>query len=419
MSRRDFPIALLFSLGLLTASWAGAQPVVVRERPPRLVPIEVTSPPDVAAPARARWSMGAAKPQGTTTIVVDCEKGERISKALKREARELIVEIHGMCIENVLVDRDKVTLRGRDPLTDGIQGDPAGAENAVLQIIRANGVRIEGLTIRAGKLDGIQVSYGFPAIANCRIVDNPRIGLLLVTSSISRATDLILSENGQFAAQVQGACALNCNGCEIRDNHGGVVVLGGGTIYCTGCNFSNNLNSPVAVQESSAWLFESSFANPASLRGVINSFLQVSGGSIEVSADAWGRFPPAVIVQDNSEGALSDLPVQGGLQVLWDSHLELFGVRHSYAGADSRGYILADTGSYLIAQDAVRSDGTVVPTSLSRNLWAYGFSDAELRDGTTVQGNVTCVNAGDAFAENPANIFGAVSGCEHLVTPAP
>jgi len=60
------------------------------------------------------------------TVEVDCTKGKTIGKALERdnEDRPLVVVVQGICNENVVIDRDDVTLQG-DSSSDGVTGlDP-------------------------------------------------------------------------------------------------------------------------------------------------------------------------------------------------------------------------------------------------------------------------------------------------------
>ena len=56
------------------------------------------------------------------TIRVDCTKGQSIQAAIDKNAGSIIVEIRGICSENVLIDGREVTLRGSDPTVDGIRG---------------------------------------------------------------------------------------------------------------------------------------------------------------------------------------------------------------------------------------------------------------------------------------------------------
>src|SRR6185503_4060518 len=86
----------------------------------------------------------------TTTVKVDCAKGDTINAALASnpKVQRLTIEISGMCHENVVVTRDRVTLRGSDPAHDGIQA----AENteftdAALWVRAAALFTVENLTL--------------------------------------------------------------------------------------------------------------------------------------------------------------------------------------------------------------------------------------------------------------------------------
>jgi hypothetical protein len=50
----------------------------------------------------------------TATVRVDCVKGDSINAALltNTKAQRLTIDISGMCHENVVVTRDRVTLHG-------------------------------------------------------------------------------------------------------------------------------------------------------------------------------------------------------------------------------------------------------------------------------------------------------------------
>jgi hypothetical protein len=51
----------------------------------------------------------------TLTVAVNCSAAESINEALERKAEELIVEITGSCHEDVVIERNNVTLRGVTP----------------------------------------------------------------------------------------------------------------------------------------------------------------------------------------------------------------------------------------------------------------------------------------------------------------
>ncbi len=54
--------------------------------------------------------------------VVDCAKGQSINAALARSRDAVVVEIRGMCAEDVVIERHRTVLRGRHPNQDGITG---------------------------------------------------------------------------------------------------------------------------------------------------------------------------------------------------------------------------------------------------------------------------------------------------------
>src|SRR5712691_11791438 len=85
----------------------------------------------------------AARP---VRVRVDCDRGERIRAALRRSADELVIEVRGMCDEDVLVERDKVTLHGASPDRDGIRSTLSGA-HAALMLRRSHDVVVENLKL--------------------------------------------------------------------------------------------------------------------------------------------------------------------------------------------------------------------------------------------------------------------------------
>ena len=93
---------------------------------------------------------------GVKTILVDCDKGDSINKALGEKADELIIKIKGMCQEHVVIERDNVTLLGSDPAVDGIKG-PIGDPEAIalVELRQTADVRLENLMITGSEGIGI------------------------------------------------------------------------------------------------------------------------------------------------------------------------------------------------------------------------------------------------------------------------
>ena len=127
----------------------------------------------------------------TRTVKVDCSRGKSINKALKKHknADELIIEIDGICYENVrIADRRRVTLIGDNRVKDGIHGVSTDLEGltrgTTIVISRSAGVRLENLTISGGIRHGISVGYSNATrVEDCIVEGNAVSGLTILASS--------------------------------------------------------------------------------------------------------------------------------------------------------------------------------------------------------------------------------------------
>ncbi len=84
------------------------------------------------------------------TVEVDCSNGQTIGKALERgnEDKPLMVVVQGICSENVVIDRDDVTLRG-EKKGDGVTGLNPTKDTILIDVARR--VVIDNLTVIGGK----------------------------------------------------------------------------------------------------------------------------------------------------------------------------------------------------------------------------------------------------------------------------
>ncbi|MCI0556475.1 MAG: right-handed parallel beta-helix repeat-containing protein, partial [Anaerolineae bacterium] len=160
------------------------------------------------------------------TIDVDCAKGQSINSALKDKALDLVVQIHGICNEDVVIARDQVTLLGTDPTVDGIDGNAPDnpAPNAVLRITNARNIRIENLMITGGASSGIGVKNTDRAdIVNCRVLDNVKDGLQVSSDSSARVSNTVFSGNGRIGAGAFGGF-LSCTNCTVTGGDFGITA---------------------------------------------------------------------------------------------------------------------------------------------------------------------------------------------------
>jgi len=165
-------------------------------------------------------SAAAINPPETVTVAVDCTTGGSISEALETPARELTIQISGICNENVVIERGKVTLVGSDKTTDGIHGVATGApfEPPVVNVLRSSNVQLENLTIANGPRHGVVTDYSKVAMDHCDVTGNPGWGLIFLQASRNHLTDVTVSTNGSGGMLVARASTINFNVGEISGN---------------------------------------------------------------------------------------------------------------------------------------------------------------------------------------------------------
>ncbi|MBW2714071.1 MAG: right-handed parallel beta-helix repeat-containing protein, partial [Deltaproteobacteria bacterium] len=178
-------------------------------------------------------SSASAAP-ATATVSVDCHKGQKISNALNRPADELIIEISGICEEDVEISRTHVTLRGTDPLTDGIRPVPGGPERQVITLVGANFINLENLSL-TGAFTGIGINYTFGVlVSNCIIKDNSFSGVLAGTASGSlNVVDTVITSSGAPANRAIWATNgsnITCTRCEIDNHRTGIMLTQGSQV---------------------------------------------------------------------------------------------------------------------------------------------------------------------------------------------
>jgi hypothetical protein len=174
------------------------------------------------------------------TVRVDCFKGKSINKALKKHKNdELIIELDGICDEDVLVQRDNVTLRGINLDSEGepedgiraVSTDPDAPPNfgATLFIRDALNVTVENLILTGAALAGLKIldsGSGGPlpiVVRNCRLENNTDVGLAL-TRANAVFEDTVFTGNG-VGPTVMTKSVFGCANCSIVG-----PLLGGSSI---------------------------------------------------------------------------------------------------------------------------------------------------------------------------------------------
>ncbi len=307
-------------------------------------------------------SLGKETPK---IVEVDCTKNGSINQALAAHVgiQELEIEIRGFCVEDVVVERDNVTLRGSDPTQDGITAvtsEPADFGIA-LHIREAKRVRVENLKISSGGLTGLMATNANHRpqveVVNSRLEGNGVIGAFLVNSRVA-FTDTVFTGNGGSDGGVgvvaSEASLLICDRCVIRDNPAG--------------------SQDVALQlqiQSTASLFDSELKGAAaSIAASRSCHVSMFGGTLE-----------------------------GAFAGSFKTEIDLFGVVQSPLAADE--FNLAQHDSYV----RLRALGAGGSPSEIEHLLFFGFSNGHLRASTIKQ--LTCIDESEASCNASVTVTGA------------
>ncbi len=215
------------------------------------------------------------------TVSVECDKGKTIEKALADNAGALEIVVSGTCSENVLIDRDGVTITGAAGAT--LTGIPAVPPVAAITVLSARGVAIRTLAVSGGGRHGIFVNRGSAVeISGVTSSNNTSHGLLVIDDSSARITDSTFNDN---------------TGDGIG-NWGGSFVTLVGTNTCNG-----NGRAGIIV---SASVLNSAGASPLTLHdnGYTGLYLQLSAsGQLGLAVDVLGS-DEGIAVYDGASLAL-------------------------------------------------------------------------------------------------------------------
>ena len=193
---------------------------------------------------------------GGTTHTVDCPS-ETIAGVMSEAQPGDTILITGTCSENVVVDKDGITLDGGGSAV--IDGSTAAA--AAIAVIGHQNVTIRGLTVQNG-LHGVRLAGGAAAVLEGTVVatGNARHGVLVEQNS---------------HASVRGMLEANSNGTDgINVNNGASAQFGeGAVIEATG----NGVTGLSVVNGSSAV-----FGAPTTREGFTGTFNDNGSDGIQV-----------------------------------------------------------------------------------------------------------------------------------------
>ena len=325
----------------------------------------------------------------TTTVKVDCTKGDEINKALlsNLQAQKLTIEITGMCHENVVVTRDGVTLHGTDPANDGIQA-VANTEvtDAALWVRSARLVTVENLTLTGGFSGLLASNANLPVmvITNCRLMGNNTFGLHLQNSVANAADTTFESPVNSVPVGLFIGSRLGCTHCTLTAPASGVTPA-------------------INVVNSTALFFNQSTLTGGPVRAE-GSSVTISDSSIDVSA----LNVPSVNSISETALILTRVQITGRLFFGQGSNAALNAVTQStLTGQPNQ----ANFGSHVVVGSAGQPPPGG-PPNINSSLGPFdlnNFANLVLSQGSTIDGDLVCRSGSDAFCSNPAGVLGATN----------
>ncbi len=172
------------------------------------------------------------EPVEAKTVNVKCDMGMTIAAALAnaKPGKPLIVNIEGVCNENVTIALNDVTLQGINPASSKIMGVPETDpfEESPITLLGAQLVVIDNLTVSGGFSSGIAANASFFTVSNSVIENNGFNGIAVSAGSVARVNDNIIRFNTRHGISVTAGFAQIIDNT-IQNNVSGIRVSAGGS----------------------------------------------------------------------------------------------------------------------------------------------------------------------------------------------
>lgn len=307
--------------------------------------------------------------------MVNCP-GDSINDALETPAGDLVVEINGPCVEDAVVRRDRVTLKGAndDPLLDSIEAattDPADDPRGCALLVRdARLVFLENLTLRGGVFCGLRVLNTGPGFE-------------------IRAVNLILEDNGVRGLDVVDARIRVIDTAITELAASGIRVDHGGFVRCNNCTVDVTGTALRVERSSSARVFDSALTGNGGVRVRRSSTVQLEDTTV---TDTGGQ---ALTSSINSAIFMRRGTLDGRIRVDDKSEVSLEGVEQ-IGGGGGRNSVQDD--SFLTAnRESARRRSSSIATSLLETTF-FNFGRGTIANGSSVT-DLSCRSGADVFCD--------------------
>lgn len=324
-------------------------------------------------------------------IVVNCNQGGSVQAAIDAHPGPVEIQIAGICVENVFVRDQDVTLRGtQQPSLDGIRSaDPA----------------FPALTVRGSVI---------AETSDLSFSNSPGTGVAIRGGAIMRFANCLFANNGTTGLRVDSGAFVRGDGLTFTGNANSNTNTSDAQFFCVACDF--NGGGPAAV----------------STRGAIVSLNDCAvTGELGIVADEVGAFVDFDCTSDTPHAC--SLNVSGPAAIATFSGTARLLGAGSFTGqliADDRGTVrldgsiqrlgaangqpnLADTLGEIIVAPLL--DVSSAAQSLILDTAATHFARVLLEGNSIQKGSIQCTGAADAFLD-PTVIRlpgSSVTGCAH------
>ena len=368
-------------------------------------------------------------------IDVNCASGDRIARALDRPNvldRRLVVVVNGTCPENVVIERDDVTLKA------GGSGGGVSATDATTPAIHVHGARrviVENLTVIGGQHAVYVTGNGSAAVRGSSVRNAVLTGVQVEGGSNALVDASTIENNGNSGVVAVGASTVALYGSAVRGNAlYGVVASRASNItvgnvdaagnVCCGNTIENNAFDGVLVADGSTSILNGNTiqmngttvgrfgvlvtrASSAVLRGgnvVRQNGSATAGGGVLASAATLGTGPgDTPVIPSTNEITANTFGIQGntGATLILQGGVRVNGSKLSG--------VVVDHGSRL------RTNGSTISDNGAHGIFAARNSSVSLDAAANVVGNnaaygLYCADNETSYSGNTAGITGNTLG---------
>ncbi len=237
-------------------------------------------------------------------INVRCDRGHKLSRALRRARAGSTLKIRGICKESVVIEKDNLTLVG---VGGAIIDGSTGASEAVVLIDGARGFEIEKLTVQNGADQGILATrQAQGSLTNVTLTGNGTVGLSVDRSHLE-IEDVTMESNGTSGMDAFSSSTVVVFGDVIAVNNGGDGLAANGKTFLelrgAAVNASHNRGSGISIiNDSRLQIFSFPEAQGTAVTANNNGFAGIGlpGSALSVvGAEFFGSGANVITASDN------------------------------------------------------------------------------------------------------------------------